>query len=101
MSRWLAMRAAASRARNLSTVYNPGEKVRNSVKRGTAELFVRAIATLAITFASWPSIANETQTYSYDARGRLVKVSHTGTVNNGNNACYAYDRADNRDNVTV
>ena len=45
--------------------------------------------------------ASETITYSYDARGRLVKVVRSGTVNNGVSACYSYDKADNRSNVTV
>lgn len=45
--------------------------------------------------------AAETITYTYDARGRLIKVVHTGTVNNGVSACYTYDKADNRSNVTV
>jgi hypothetical protein len=41
----------------------------------------------------------ETITYTYDARGRLVKVVHTGTVNTNNQACYKYDKADNRTQV--
>jgi YD repeat-containing protein len=45
--------------------------------------------------------ATETITYTYDARGRLVKVVHTGTVNNNNQACYKYDKADNRTTVQV
>ncbi len=45
--------------------------------------------------------ASETITYTYDARGRLVKVVRSGNVNNGSTACYAYDKADNRSNVTV
>jgi hypothetical protein len=45
--------------------------------------------------------ATETITYTYDARGRLIKVVHTGNVNNNNQACYKYDKADNRTNVTV
>jgi hypothetical protein len=44
--------------------------------------------------------ATETITYTYDARGRLIKVVHTGAVNN-NQACYKYDKADNRINVKV
>jgi YD repeat-containing protein len=43
--------------------------------------------------------ATETITYTYDARGRLVKVVHTGTVNTNNQACYKYDKADNRTQV--
>jgi hypothetical protein len=45
--------------------------------------------------------ASETLTYTYDALGRVVKVSRTGTVNNGVTANYSYDHADNRTNVTV
>lgn len=45
--------------------------------------------------------SSETVTYSYDARGRLVKVEHTGTVNNGVVANYTFDKAENRTNVKV
>lgn len=61
-----------------------------------AALFA-ASALLTLT----PALASETVTYSYDARGRLVKVAHSGTVNNGASACYIYDNADNRSNVTA
>lgn len=45
--------------------------------------------------------AAETITYTYDAKGRLVKVEHSGTVNNGVKAEYTHDKADNRKNVKV
>ena len=45
--------------------------------------------------------AAETVTYTYDARGRVIKVVHTGSVNNNTQACYKYDKADNRTNVKV
>ena len=45
--------------------------------------------------------ASETITYTYDARGRLVKVERSGNVNNGVKAEYKYDKADNRTNVNV
>lgn len=48
-----------------------------------------------------PATASETVDYSYDARGRLIQVNRSGTVNNGLVACYTYDSADNRTNVTV
>ena len=51
-----------------------------------------------IAIAAW---ANETITYTYDARGRLVKVVRTGSVNNNVSANYSYDKADNRTNVNV
>ncbi|HET7575612.1 MAG TPA: Calx-beta domain-containing protein [Sphingomicrobium sp.] len=58
------------------------------------------LAAAALSLAG-PALAGETLTYTYDALGRLVKVSHSGTVNSNTNACFAYDPADNRDNVTV
>jgi YD repeat-containing protein len=59
-------------------------------------------AALAVgLFCSSAASATETITYTYDARGRLIKVVHTGTVNNNNQACYKYDKADNRTNVKV
>jgi murein DD-endopeptidase MepM/ murein hydrolase activator NlpD len=45
--------------------------------------------------------ASETVTYSYDAKGRLVKVEHSGTVNNGVQTTYSHDKADNRKNTTT
>ena len=45
--------------------------------------------------------ATETITYTYDAKGRLIKVVHTGTVNNNLTVDYAHDAADNRTNVTT
>lgn len=57
------------------------------------------IATLTGLAAA--ALANEAVTYTYDARGRLVKVEHSGTINNGVVANYSYDKADNRTNVKV
>jgi len=57
-----------------------------------------AAAALAVTAAA---VASETITYTYDSRGRLVKVVRTGTVNNNVQAEYKYDKADNRTNVNV
>jgi hypothetical protein len=34
--------------------------------------------------------------YSYDAKGRLVKVARTGSVNNNVTVEYEHDEADNR-----
>jgi hypothetical protein len=46
-------------------------------------------------------LASETITYIYDAKGRLVRVEHSGSVNNNVVANYTYDPADNRTNVKV
>ena len=43
-----------------------------------------------------PALATETITYTYDAKGRLVKVVRTGTVNNNVTVDYEHDKADNR-----
>ena len=45
--------------------------------------------------------AAETITYSYDSRGRLIKVERKGSVNDTVKAEYKYDRAGNRTKVTV
>jgi uncharacterized protein involved in exopolysaccharide biosynthesis len=61
-----------------------------------------ALAAAALTvLAAAAVMASETITYTYDARGRLVKVERKGTVNNNVTANYAYDKADNRTNVNV
>ena len=57
-----------------------------------------ACAALAVAAAA---MASETITYTYDARGRLVKVERTGSVNNGVKAEYKYDKGDNRTSVNV
>jgi hypothetical protein len=61
----------------------------------------RATVAVALAGASQGASASETISYTYDALGRVVQVSRTGTVNNGVTANYSYDRADNRTNVTV
>jgi len=60
--------------------------------------YLLAGSVLAVASAA---LANETVTYSYDELGRLTRVSRSGTVNNGVQASYGYDAADNRSNVTV
>ena len=66
------------------------------MKQGRKAAF--AAAALAVAAAA---LASETVTYSYDARGRLIKVERSGTVNNNVKAEYRYDRADNRTNVNM
>ena len=45
--------------------------------------------------------ASETITYTYDAKGRLIKVEHSGSVNNNLKTEYTHDRVDNRKKVKV
>jgi uncharacterized protein (DUF697 family) len=59
------------------------------------------IGALLLAGAAIAAMATETITYSYDARGRLVRVVRTGSVNNNVSANYSYDKADNRTNVNV
>jgi hypothetical protein len=61
----------------------------------------RLLLGLAIAAIAAAAVASETITYTYDARGRLVKVERSGSVNNNVSASYAYDKADNRTNVNV
>jgi hypothetical protein len=61
---------------------------------------MRRLLILAM-FLPVPASAAETITYTYDARGRLIQVQRTGTVNNGVNTSYTIDKADNRTNKTT
>ena len=54
------------------------------------------IAFLILLLLGVAAYASETITYTYDARGRLVQVNHSGTVNNNVVTNYTYDKADNR-----
>lgn len=58
-----------------------------------------ALAAFALGLLGSTASAGETITYTYDARGRLIKVVHSGTVNNNNQVCYKLDKAGNRINV--
>jgi hypothetical protein len=66
---------------------------------------VRRLALLmAVTAAALSPVAasaSETVTYTYDAKGRLITVSHSGSANNGLTAAYTFDKADNRLSATV
>ena len=62
-------------------------------------VFAGAVAALAIAAISVN--AQETINYQYDARGRLVRVQRSGSVNNNVSANYSYDKGDNRTNVNV
>lgn len=56
--------------------------------------------TAALAFAMAAKAA-ETLTYTYDAKGRLIKVVRTGTVNNNVQTSYGHDKANNRKIVTT
>lgn len=55
---------------------------------------------IALAFSS-PAQTAETITYKYDAKGRLVEVKRSGTINSNVNTTYQHDKADNRKNVTT
>lgn len=55
-----------------------------------------AVVALAATAATAAAFATETISYSYDAKGRLVRTVHSGTVNNGLTSTFGYDKAGNR-----
>jgi len=59
------------------------------------------IAFLILLLLGVAAYASETINYTYDARGRLVQVNHTGTVNNNVVTNYTIDKADNRTNKTT
>jgi hypothetical protein len=68
---------------------------------GASSRAERCIIVLAIAAAPALAIASETINYTYDAKGRLVKVEHNGSVNNNLVANYTHDKANNRTNLNV
>jgi hypothetical protein len=58
-----------------------------------------AFCLVVAAFGVQPARATEIVTYSYDAKGRVVKVVRTGTVNNNVITEYQHDKVDNRKNV--
>lgn len=66
-------------------------------RRWTIELLVTGGLITAATVAA----ASETITYTYDGKGRVILVTHTGTVNSNVVANYTFDAADNRKNIKV
>lgn len=66
------------------------------MRYGRHWLLITSAAALAGT-----AQAGETMSYSYDALGRLTRVSHAGTVNSEVTADYGHDAADNRTSVAV
>lgn len=62
---------------------------------------MRAFAFFVLLTISGPALAAETIKYIYDARGRLIRVERTGTVNNNVTTNYTIDKADNRTNKTT
>lgn len=62
---------------------------------------MRQVIAFAIITMAFPAFAAETITYTYDAKGRVIKVVRTGTVNNNVTYDYVVDKADNRKNVKV
>jgi YD repeat-containing protein len=63
---------------------------------------MRAIVVfLSLLLVGVAAYAAETITYTYDARGRLVRVAHSGSINNNVVTNYVYDHADNRQSKTT
>jgi|tagenome__1003787_1003787.scaffolds.fasta_scaffold20983488_4 YD repeat-containing protein len=75
-------------------------RTRPAARHWITRLWPSALAGLAfglpLLTATTAARASETITYSYDARGRLKTVSHSGTVNNGKTTTYSLDKADYR-----
>ncbi len=51
---------------------------------------------LPLAVLASPALAAETVTYGYDARGRVIQVVRSGSINNGVTTTYGVDKADNR-----
>lgn len=76
-------------------IYQSSERFRGKMKMGRRSRTALLVAGTAVMAAS-AAMAAETIVYRYDARGRLVKVERSGTVNNNVVTNYSFDKADNR-----
>jgi YD repeat-containing protein len=65
------------------------------------KIIVRLTIVTTIMVTSAYAGAAETVTYTYDAKGRLVKTVRSGSVNNGVTAEFTHDKVDNRTRVKV
>jgi Calx-beta domain len=84
-----------------------GNQIKNTIPflSGTAMGFdhflkLSVMLTLLVGSSS-AALSNEVTTYSYDALGRVVNSSTSGTVNSGLQTGVVYDAAGNRANYTV
>ncbi|HEX8064045.1 MAG TPA: hypothetical protein VF535_12630 [Allosphingosinicella sp.] len=66
------------------------------MRRSKARRVELVLLSLAIIAIPALAIAAETIVYRYDARGRVVRVERSGTVNNNVVTAYTFDKADNR-----
>lgn len=75
----------------------------NRDEQGMRDMAFRSLVLLGLGLATLSSAVNaaETITYKYDARGRVIEVKRTGTVNNNVTTSYTHDKADNRTNTTT
>jgi YD repeat-containing protein len=62
---------------------------------------ISCLCVFALMSITGPATAAETITYKYDAKGRLIEVKRTGTVNNNVKTTYQHDKANNRKNTTT
>lgn len=60
-----------------------------------------ACAIVVATALATAALAAETITYVYDAKGRLIEVKRSGTVNDKVKTVYIYDKVHNRTRVTT
>lgn len=60
-----------------------------------------ACALVALTALGTAALAAETITYVYDAKGRLIEVKRSGSINDKVKTTYTYDRVHNRTRVVT
>lgn len=75
--------------------------MRTGIMRGLPRAAAWISVALASAVLAATCKAQETTTYTYDARGRVTGVTRSGGPVSGATTTYTYDKTDNRSNVTV
>jgi len=98
----LSANSARLIAGNFGSGSGAGLYVQSTVPGGTSYVAPTVSSTVAAQEYNASGLSDaESVSYSYDARGRLIRVQRSGGVNNNVQTQYTYDKANNRRSVTT
>jgi hypothetical protein len=97
----ISIAADGARLLAIRTGNSTGLYIQATSPSGTNYVATTVGANIQATVQDPSAVAIEMVSYSYDAKGRLKKVSRAGSVNHNIETSYSYDKANNRTSVTT